>query len=87
MKKAKSFFDDVAIPGDKRDWPALWKDTLVVLKAMVDAGLMIGLTKCNFLAVEVTVLSYQLFEEGYQLANKFLKKWQALAPPRSLKEL
>ncbi len=65
VKKAKSFFDDVTVPGDKGDWQALWADTLAVLQAMVDAGLMIGLAKCNFLAVEVTVLGYQLFEEGY----------------------
>lgn len=87
VEGAQGFFDDVTIPGDISDWEKCWSDTLKVLRALTDAGLMIGLKKCKFLAPKVTVLGYELMEEGYQLASKFLKKWQEIAVPRSLKEL
>ena len=58
VPRAKAFFDDVTLPGDKARWWVLWEDTKAVLKAMIEAGLMIGLSKCHFLVVEVTVLGY-----------------------------
>jgi hypothetical protein len=58
VSNALGFFDDVTIPGDKNDWPTLWADTLKVLKALTNAGLMVGLKKCKFLQPEVVVLGY-----------------------------
>ncbi len=52
------FFDDVTIPGDRNNWEALWADTLKVLKAITDAGLMVGLKKCKLLQPYVVVLGY-----------------------------
>jgi hypothetical protein len=49
VSHALGFFDDVTIPGDRNNWEALWADTLKVLKALTDAGLMVGLKKCKFL--------------------------------------
>lgn len=43
---AKAFFDDVTIPGAAENLRELWADTLKVLRALTDAGLMIGLQKC-----------------------------------------
>ena len=65
VSSALGFFDDVTIPGDKSNWQALWKDTLKVLGALTDAGLMVGLKKCKFLQPKVVVLGYQLMEQGY----------------------
>ena len=46
MERALGFFDNVTIPGDKERWEDLWADSLKVIKALTDAGLMIGLKKC-----------------------------------------
>ena len=48
VSTALGFFDDVTIPGNKSNWQALWKDTLKVLGALTDAGLMVGLKNVNF---------------------------------------
>jgi hypothetical protein len=32
---------------------------------MVEAGLMLGLSKCHFLEKDVVVLGYQVLAEGY----------------------
>ncbi len=58
VSNALGFFDDVTIPGDKNDWHTLWDDTLKVLKALTNAGLMVGLKKCKFLQPKVVVLGY-----------------------------
>jgi hypothetical protein len=65
VPQAKSFFDDITIPGNKYKWQELWEASKKVIRVMVHAGLMLGLSKCHFLVPEVTVLGYQLFEEGY----------------------
>jgi hypothetical protein len=49
VSQALGFFDDVTIPGDRTDWETLWDNTLKVLKALTEAGLMVGLKKCRFL--------------------------------------
>ncbi len=82
----KVFFDDVTIPGHIVFWAKCWEDTCAVLRALTSAGLMINLRKCKFLAPQVVVLGYQLFEGGYMLARKFLKKWHKLEAPRNTKE-
>jgi hypothetical protein len=58
VKGAKAFFDDITIPGNKGDWQTLWENTLRVIRALTQAGFMIGLKKCKFLAPSVTVLGY-----------------------------
>jgi hypothetical protein len=58
VSNALGFFDDVTIPGDKNDWATLWEDTLKVVKALTNAGLMVGLKKCKFLQPKVVVLGY-----------------------------
>jgi hypothetical protein len=58
VSNALGFFDDVTIPGNKDDWKSLWADTLKVLGALTDAGLMVGLKKCKFLQPQVVVLGY-----------------------------
>jgi hypothetical protein len=58
VSNALGFFDDVTIPGDKNNWPMLWADTLKVLKALTNTGLMVGLRKCKFLQPKVVVLGY-----------------------------
>ena len=83
----KVFFDDVTIPGHVVFWGQCWDDTCAVLRALTQAGIMINLRKCNFLAPGVVVLGYQLFEGGYMLASKFLKKWQSLTVPKNTKQL
>lgn len=49
VSRAKAFFDDVTVPGRKEDWRSLWEDTKKVLGALVEAGFMLGLKKCQFL--------------------------------------
>lgn len=87
MKRVKVFFDDVTIPGMIIAWVECWADTCAVLRALTQAGMMINLRKCKFLVPRAVVLGYQLFEGGYMLATKFLKKWQKLEAPRSIKQL
>ncbi len=87
MPRAKTFFDDVTVPGRAALYMELWGDTLKVLRALTQAGFMIGLKKCNFLVRTCVVLGYQVMEEGYRLACKFLKKWTSLSPPTCLREL
>jgi hypothetical protein len=87
VPRAKTFFDDVTIPGFLARWRELWEDTLRVLEALTGAGFMVGLKKCKFLVKQCVVLGYQVMAHGYRLACKFLRKWTSLQPPRSLKEL
>ncbi len=87
VPNAKGFFDDVTIRGMLAQWKELWQDTLRVLGALTSAGFMIGLKKCQFLVKSCVVLGYQLLDQGYRLACKFLRKWTTLSPPTCLKEL
>jgi hypothetical protein len=48
---------------------------------------MLGLKKCKFLVGTCVVLGYQVMEDGYRLACKFLRKWTSLRPPTCLREL
>jgi hypothetical protein len=58
VEKAKAFFDDVTIPGKQADWRKLWEDRILVIRALVEAGFMLGLKKCQFLVRDVVVLGY-----------------------------
>ena len=87
VRKVKVYFDDVTIPGNIETWKDCWADTCAVLQALTSAGLMINLRKCKFLVPKAVVLGYQLFEGGFMLASKFLKKWRTLDVPRNTKDL
>ena len=58
VSKVKVYYDDVTIPGQREDWRQCWGDTCAVLRALTEAGLMINLRKCKFLATSVVVLGY-----------------------------
>lgn len=65
VARAKAFFDDVTVLGNKENGRSLWEDTKKVLGALVEAGFVLGLKKCQFLVPEVVVLGYQLLPGGY----------------------
>ena len=56
VPRAKGFFDDVTVPGYRRNWQQLWRDTLEVIGALTGAGFMLGLKKCKFLVTQCVVL-------------------------------
>ncbi len=43
-RPGRSFFDDVQVPGTS--WWGNWRDTVLVLRVLAQAGFMINLRKC-----------------------------------------
>lgn len=57
---AVAYLDDVTAHG--QEWPQVWADTMKVLKLLTDAGFMVNLRKCVFLAPRVVVLGCTFFD-------------------------
>jgi hypothetical protein len=84
-KPAKSFYDDVQVPGTC--WVRNWEDVRGTLRALTQAGFMINLRKCQFLQPRVVMVGLEVHRGSYRLAQKSLKRWIGAALPRSLQEL
>lgn len=81
-RAAKSFFDDVQIPGVC--WVRNWDDALEALRALTQAGFMINLRKCQFLQPRVVIVGVEIHRGSYRLAKKSLKRWVGAELPGTL---
>jgi hypothetical protein len=84
-KPAKSFYDDVQVPGTC--WVRNWEDTCATLRALTQAGFMVNLRKCQFLRPRVVMVGMEIDRGSYRLAKKSLKNWLGTELPGSLQEL
>lgn len=82
---ARSFYDDVQIPGTC--WRRNWRDTVNTVKELAQAGFMLNLRKCAFLQPRVTMVGMEICAGSYRLAQKSLKRWVGATLPRSLVDL
>ena len=57
--QARVYIDDVHPHGNEVG--AVWEDTVKVVGALVDAGILLNLNKCIFLAADLVVLGFRLF--------------------------
>ena len=79
------YIDDVHPHGDEVE--PVWEDTVKVVGALVDAGFLLNLSKCIFLAADLVVLGFRLFKHEYQLGKKALGKLLTTHIPKTQKEL
>jgi len=63
---AKSFYDDVQVPGTC--WKRNWADTCATMRALAGAGFMLNLRKCQFLRPRVTIVGVEVCRGSYRLA-------------------
>lgn len=61
--QARVYIDDVHPHGNEVE--PVWGDTVKVVGALVDAGFLLNLNKCVFLAADLVVLGFRLFKHEY----------------------
>lgn len=83
--KARVYIDDIHPHGDDVD--EVWGDTVKVIGALANAGFLLNLAKCTFLAADLVVLGFRLFRSEYQLGKKAMAKLMTAHIPTSQKEL
>ena len=52
------YLDDIVIFGNEKE--VVWKNTLAVLKELVQAGFMINVNKCQFLTNNIDAVGFEV---------------------------
>ena len=77
------YYDDITSHGESE--AEVWESTLKTIKKLAKYGYMINLNKCHFLVESAKLLGFQVWDGGYQLGPKAVKKLFGTGIPNSVK--